>query len=108
VRVPEVETTRDDEPPWLVPWSRLLRAQAADLAGQRETALGLYKKVYEDWRRRAELRQAAAEGLRAPFRPEAPRSAPSAPAPTRGTSLSTAPGAGLLALTRFSTATSTG
>ena len=108
LRVPEVEEARGDEPAWLVPWSRLLRAQAADLAGYREAAVVLYKKVYERACRRAELRLAAAEGLRAPFRPETPRAAPSAPAGTRGTSLPTAPGAGLLVVRRFSTATSTG
>jgi hypothetical protein len=108
VRVPEVEEARGDEPPWLVPWSRLLRAQAADLAGDREAALALYKKVYENPGCRTELGQAAAEGLRTPFRPETPRAVPSAPGPTRGTTLSTAAGAGFLALARFSTATSTG
>jgi len=108
LRVPEVEEARGDEPAWLVPWSRLLRAQAADLAGDREAAVILYKKVYESARRRTELRRAAAEGLRTPFRAETPRAAPSAPARTRGTSLPTAPGAGFLAVPRFSTATSTG
>jgi len=108
LRVPEVEEARGDEPAWLVPWSRLLRAQAADLAGDREAAVILYKKVYASARRRAELRREAAEGLRTPFRAETPRAAPSAPAGTRGTSLPTAPGAGFLAVPRFSTATSTG
>jgi hypothetical protein len=108
LRVPEVEEARGDEPPWLVPWSRLLRAQAADLAGDREAAVVLYKKVYASARRRAELRQAAATGLRAPFRPETPRAAPSVPARTRGSTLPTAPGAGFLAVRPFSTATSTG
>ena len=45
-RVPEVDEAREGEPPWLVPWSRLLRAQQADLEGERAAAVALYKKVY--------------------------------------------------------------
>jgi hypothetical protein len=75
-RVPEVEEARDDEPPWLVPWSRLLRAQRSDLEGQRQAAVILYKQVYAQPHRRADLREAAAAGLRAPFRPDAARTAP--------------------------------
>jgi hypothetical protein len=65
--VPEVDAARADEPPWLVTWSRLLRAQKADLAGDRERAVGLYKQVYAHPLRRPELRAAAEAGLRAPF-----------------------------------------
>ena len=82
-RVPSVEEPRGDEPPWLVPWSRLLRARQADGKGDREAALALYKKVYAHHCRRPELRAAAVDGLRIPFRPETPRTAPSAPARTK-------------------------
>ena len=45
-RVPSIDEAREDEPPWLVPWSRLLRARQADLKGDREAAVELYKEVY--------------------------------------------------------------
>lgn len=76
-RLPEVDEAHADEPPWLVAWSRLLRAQRADLAGHREDAVNLYKKVYARPLRRPELRAAAEAGLRAPFRPGNPRERPS-------------------------------
>ena len=108
VRVPAIDEARGDEPPWLVPWSRLLRARQADARGQRDLAMDLYKKVYEHACRRTELQDGAAEGLRAPFHPDRPRAAPSVPARDKPTSISTAPGAGLLDVRRFSTAASTG
>jgi hypothetical protein len=83
-RVPPVDETREGEPPWLVPWSRLLRARQADARGEREIAVGLYKQVYAHACRRADLREAAADGLRSPFRPEMPRATPSVPARTSG------------------------
>jgi hypothetical protein len=107
-RVPEVEEARGDEPPWLVPWSRLLRARQADARGERGLAVDLYKQVYAHDCRRADLREAAAEGLRAPFRPETPRASPSAPARRKRTSILTAPGAGFLDGRGFSTAACTG
>jgi len=107
-RVPSIDETRADEPPWLVAWSRLLRAREADARGQRAFALDLYKKVYEhDWRR-TDLRDGAAEGLRSPFHPDGPRARPSAPARDKRTSIPTAPGAGFLDVSRFSTAACTG
>ena len=106
--VPVVDEARGDEPPWLVPWSRLLRAWQADARGDRGLAVDLYKQVYAHDGRRTDLREAAAEGLRAPFRPEAPRASPSAPARRRRTSIRTAPGAGFLDVPSFSTAASTG
>jgi len=107
-RVPAIDETREGEPPWLVPWSRLLRARQADVRGEREIAVGLYKQVYAHGCRREELRAAAAAGLRSPFRPEIPRATPSAPAPRKRTSIPTAPGAGFLDVSLFSTAASTG
>jgi tetratricopeptide (TPR) repeat protein len=107
-RVPQVDETREGEPPWLVPWSRLLRARQADARGEREIAVGLYKQVYAHACRRADLREAAADGLRSPFRPESPRATPSVPAPRKRTAIPTAPGAGFLDVSRFSTAASTG
>jgi hypothetical protein len=106
--VPAIDEARGDEPPWLVPWSRLLRARQADARGQRELAVDLYKKVYAHDCRRADLRDGAAEGLRAPFQPDRPRAVPSVPARDKRTSISTAPGAGFLDVRRFSTAASTG
>jgi hypothetical protein len=108
VRVPDVDEVRGDEPPWLRAWARLLRAQLADRDGDRETAVRLYKEVYEHPCRRADLRAAAAAGLKAPYRPEAPRSTRSIPPRRRRTSFPTAPGAGFLDLAPFSTAASTG
>jgi len=108
VRVPSIDEAGDDEPPWLVAWSRLLRARQADARGRRASALDLYKKVYEHAGRRPDLRDGAAEGLRAPFHPDRPRAAPSVPARDKRTSISTAPGAGFLDVRRFSTAASTG
>jgi hypothetical protein len=107
-RVPEVDEAREGEPPWLAPFSRLLRARQADARGDREIAVALYKEVYAHACRRTELRAAAADGLRSPFRPEIPRATPTAPAPRKRTGLSTAPGAGFLDVARFSTAASTG
>jgi hypothetical protein len=107
-RVPAIEEARADEPPWLVPWSRLLRARQADAKGDREAAVALYKDVYTHHCRRPELREAAADGLRTPFRPETPRAAPSAPARMKRTSISTAPGAAFLDVPRFSTGPCTG
>jgi hypothetical protein len=107
-RIPEVDETREGEPPWLAPWSRLLRARQADARGEREVAVALYKEVYAHACRRDDLREAAADGLRSPFRPETPRVLPSAPARGKRTSISTAPGAGFLDVSRFSTAASTG
>ena len=106
--VPEVGEIREGEPPWLAPWSRLLRARQSDAKGEREIAVGLYKEVYAHACRRGDLREAAADGLRSPFRPETPHVAPSAPARRKRTSILAAPGAGFLDVSRFSTAASTG
>jgi len=108
VRVPSIEEAGGDEPPWLVAWSRLLRARQADARGQRASALDLYKKVYEHPCRRPDLRDGAAEGLRAPFHPDRPRAVPSVPTRDKRISISTAAGAGFLDVRRFSTAASTG
>jgi thioredoxin-like negative regulator of GroEL len=67
-------------PPWVRAWSRLLRGQAEDLAGDREAAVQQYKKVLEEPYGRAELRNLAAAGLKRPFVPREPR-------PVRGSSL---------------------
>jgi hypothetical protein len=107
-RVPAIEEARGDEPPWLAAWSRLLRAQQADARGERAAAVDLYNKVYAHNGRRADLRAAAADGRRAPFRSETPRAAPSAPARPKTTSISTATGAGFIDVRRFSTAACTG
>jgi hypothetical protein len=74
----EVERARDliegiDEkrlaaPPFLRPWARLLEGELLDLAGRREGAVQLYKKVSKDPCATPEIRERASAGARAPFR----------------------------------------
>jgi hypothetical protein len=65
------------DPPWVLAWSRLLKARLHDLAGERDAAVTVYKQVFEEPYGLEELRQAAREGLDKPFVPpgriEAPR-----------------------------------
>jgi hypothetical protein len=72
---------RPTNPSWVRAWGWLLRARVYDLEGARGSALLLYKKVQEQPHGRAELKEAAALGLQAPFRvappPAAPRRSPS-------------------------------
>jgi hypothetical protein len=72
----EVARDRGPAPPWVKPWSSLLRAEMFDLAGDREAALDEYRKVLSDPHGQDELKERAAEGLRRPFAP----AEPSAPA----------------------------
>ena len=60
---------RNPDPPWIRPWSWLLRAEMLDLAGEREEALGEYRKVLADPHGQDELKARAADGLRRPFAP---------------------------------------
>jgi hypothetical protein len=107
-RVPEIDEPRDGEPAWLVPWSRLLRAQRADLLGQRADAVELYKQVYAAAHRRLDLRATAAAGMREPFRAGGGASPPPHAVRQGRTALPTAQQAGFLAISRFSTPPSTG
>jgi hypothetical protein len=68
--LPDVEPPLAGEPPWLRAWALLLAGRLRDLEGDREAAVLLYKKVLKSTYRRAELREGAEAGLRAPFRPE--------------------------------------
>jgi hypothetical protein len=63
------ELTREDEPapPWVRPWSWLLRGQLLDLSGERSAALAQYRRVLAEPHGQDELRERAAEGLRQPF-----------------------------------------
>jgi hypothetical protein len=63
---------REPAPPWVQPWSWLLRAAMFDLAGDRDAALDEYRKVLSDPHGQDELKERAAEGLRRPFAPEEP------------------------------------
>jgi len=63
---------RAPEPPWVRPWSWLLRAEMFDLAGERAAALAEYRKVLADPHGQEELKERAAEGLRRPFAPAEP------------------------------------
>jgi tetratricopeptide (TPR) repeat protein len=61
--------TRETEPapPWVRPWSWLLRAQLLDLSGERSAAVALYRRVLDQPHGQDELSERAAEGLRRPF-----------------------------------------
>jgi tetratricopeptide (TPR) repeat protein len=58
---------RDPEPPWVRPWSFLLRAEALDLEGERDAALDAYRKALADPHGQEDVKLRAAEGLRRPF-----------------------------------------
>ena len=60
---------KEPAPPWVKPWSALLRAEMFDLAGERAAALAEYRKVLSDPHGQEELKQRAGEGLRRPFTP---------------------------------------
>jgi tetratricopeptide (TPR) repeat protein len=76
---PDLGDDKPQDPGWLRAWGWLLRARAHDLEGSRPAAVSLYKKVLEQPHGRPELKDAAALGLKTPFRPAAP-SAPATPA----------------------------
>lgn len=59
------------EPPWVVPWARLLSARLDDLAGRRAAALQGYNQVFKRPLGSPELKALAGEGLRQPWAPEA-------------------------------------
>jgi len=59
-------------PPWVRPWSRLLRGYVCDLDGQREDAVQLYKQVLAAPYGDEVLARAARTRLRQPFRRDAP------------------------------------
>jgi len=64
----ELEDATSPEPPWVRPWTRLLRAWAHDLDDEREAAVVLYKKVLEAPYRDELLTREARVRLRQPFR----------------------------------------
>jgi hypothetical protein len=73
----ELAARERSAPPWVLPWARLLLAQALDRAGQREAAVHLYKQVHERPLGSDALAALAAEGLRRPLPPGgAPDGAP--------------------------------
>lgn len=59
------------EPPWVVPWARLLAARLDDLAGRRAAALQGYNQVFKRPLGSPELKALAGEGLRQPWAPGA-------------------------------------
>jgi hypothetical protein len=63
----DLRRDRDPEPPWVRPWSFLLRAEMLDLEGDREAALDEYKKALADPHGQDDLKVRAAHGLRRPF-----------------------------------------
>jgi hypothetical protein len=65
----DLERVDDPEPPWVRPWSWLLRAEAFDLAGERAAALEEYRRVLAEPHGQDELKERAADGLRRPFAP---------------------------------------
>ncbi len=66
--VEELFEEEEPQPPWVRPWSRLLRAHLLDLDGQRAQAVSEYKKVLQATYGQAELRERAEDGVRRPFR----------------------------------------
>jgi hypothetical protein len=73
--VEDLARERDPEPPWVRPWSHLLRAEMLDLEGDREAALDEYKRALADPHGQEELKARATQGLQRPF------SATAVPAP---------------------------
>jgi len=67
--IDDLNRDRETTPPWVRPWSWLLRAEWLDLAGERAAALDHYRKVLSDPHGQDELKQRAEEGLRRPFAP---------------------------------------
>ena len=63
-----LDQRRLGEPPFLRPWARLLEGELLDLAGRRESAVQLYKKVLQDPCASPEVRERAAVAAKAPFR----------------------------------------
>jgi tetratricopeptide (TPR) repeat protein len=59
------------QPPWVRPWSALLRAHLDDVSGERGSAILEYKKVLEEPLGQEEVRSLAARGIAQPFHPEA-------------------------------------
>jgi hypothetical protein len=57
------------QPPWVRPWTWLLRAWVADLEGHRAAATALYKEVLKKPHADVELAEEARAGLARPFRP---------------------------------------
>jgi hypothetical protein len=66
--VDELADEDDPQPPWVKPWSRLLRAHLLDLDGQRARAVVEYKVVLHSPHGLADLRERAEDGVRRPFR----------------------------------------
>jgi hypothetical protein len=67
--IEDLNRDREATPPWVRPWSWLLRAEWLDLAGERADALDHYRKVLSDPHGQDELKERAEEGLRRPFAP---------------------------------------
>jgi hypothetical protein len=67
-------------PPWIAPWTQLLRAYVEDVDGRRASAVQLYKQVLERPLDDPDLVREATERLRVPFRSASAPVAPSRPA----------------------------
>lgn len=70
--VEELAEEDDPQPPWVKPWSRLLKAHLLDLDGQRARAVVEYKVVLQSPHGLADLRERAEDGVRRPFRRRGP------------------------------------
>ena len=66
--VGDLTEVKEPQPPWVAPWSRLLKGHLLDLEGQRARALFEYKVVLKSPHGIADLRERAEDGLRRPFR----------------------------------------
>jgi hypothetical protein len=66
---PDLGSDKPQDPGWLRGGGGLLRARANDLYGARAAALVRYKKLQEQPHAQNDLKDAAAAGLKAPYRP---------------------------------------
>jgi hypothetical protein len=65
--VEHVVASQQVDPPWVRPWSLLLRGWLHDLDGQRTQAVDLYNQVFKAPSGRPDFRQAAERGIEAPY-----------------------------------------
>ncbi|HVR71695.1 MAG TPA: hypothetical protein VMT87_12710, partial [Vicinamibacteria bacterium] len=70
--IEDLARARDPDPPWVRPWSLLLRAEMFDLEGDREAALAEYRKALADPHGQDEIKERAAQGLLGPPAPAVP------------------------------------
>lgn len=66
----ELDNIKVLQPPWVRPWSWLLRGRLHDLKGERAAALDEYKRVLLEPYGREELRELATDGLQHPYAPQ--------------------------------------